>query len=89
VKVGAGGCTRVGLTPDQIEQAVSRFRAQNGAKNIPDSAYLIQERAPLLMLHIIDVDLDTSKSTNTNIPAFLYALGVGFPDNGGGFSTEI
>jgi hypothetical protein len=86
VKVGAGGCTRVGLTPDQIEQAVSRFRAQNGAKNIPDSAYLIQERAPLLMLHIIDVDLDTSKSTNTNIPAFLYALGVGFPDNGGGIS---
>lgn len=84
VKVGQGGCTKVGLSHEEIETARIRFKEQNGDKSIPDSAYLIKERNPLLMLHIIEKKPD--ESTNRDIPEFLFALGVGFPDNG--MSTE-
>lgn len=87
VKVGSGGCTRVGLTPEEIETAKRRFKEQNSDKHMSDSAYLIKERSPLLMLHIVETNLDKEKSTNKNIPNFLFALGVGFPDNGTGLKT--
>ena len=80
VKVGSGGCTKVGLTKEQVRVAERRFREQNGDKHMSDSAYLIKERNPLLMLHIIDVDLQEQESTSRNVPPFLFALGVGFPD---------
>ena len=81
IKVGSGGCTKVGLTKEQVKTAEQRFREKNGNKHMSDSAYLIKERSPILMLHIIDVDLESS---NRNVPAFLFALGVGFPDTGEG-----
>lgn len=87
VKVGSGGCTRVGLSADEIELAKERFQKQNGNKHMSDSAYLIKERSPLLMLHIIHTDLDKEESTNFNVPDYLFALGVGFPDSGGGVKT--
>lgn len=87
VKVGSGGCTKVGLTRDEIEIAKRRFKEQNGDKSMSDSAYLIKERHPLLMLHIVETNLDTQESTNTNVPAYLFALGVGFPDSGTGNKT--
>lgn len=78
VKVGAGGCTRIGLRKDEIYQAREVFKALHPAKNnVPDSAYLIKDRNPILMLHIIEGDY--SESTNKNLPEFLFALGVGFP----------
>jgi len=84
VRVGSGGATSVGLTPKQREQAVKAFREENGAKNIPDSAYLVEGRNPLLMLHVIRVDLQKSKDIqgNVRIPKYLFALGVGFPSTG-------
>lgn len=87
VKVGSGGCTRVGLSDEQVKLAKQRFIDQFGDKNLPDSAYLIKERNPLLMLHIIEVDLDEKESSNHNVPSFLFALGVGFPDSGLGNKT--
>lgn len=87
VKVGSGGCTRVGLTKEQIETARKRFKEQNGNKHMSDSAYLIRERSPLLMLHIIETDLDKVESTNREVPPYLFALGVGFPDTGAGIRT--
>lgn len=87
VKVGSGGCTRVGLTKEQIETARKRFKEQNGDKHMSDSAYLIRERSPLLMLHIIETDLDKVESTNREVPPYLFALGVGFPDTGAGIRT--
>lgn len=86
IKVGSGGCTKVGLSKQQIEIAKQRFKEQNGDKHMSDSAYLIRERSPLLMLHIIETQLD-EESTNRNIPAYLFALGVGFPDTGTGVRT--
>ena len=87
VKVGAGGCTRVGLTQEQIKLAKQRFSKFNGNKNMSDSAYLIKERSPLLMLHIIDVDLLENESTNKKVPHFLFAIGVGFPETDEGVKT--
>lgn len=87
VKVGSGGCTKVGLTEEQIELAKKRFREQNGDKHMSDSAYLIRERSPLLMLHVVETKLDEKESTNKDVPAYLFALGVGFPDTGTGIRT--
>lgn len=87
MKVGSGGCTRVGLTKEQIETARKRFKEQNGDKHMSDSSYLIRERSPLLMLHIIETDLDKVESTNREVPPYLFALGVGFPDTGAGIRT--
>lgn len=87
VKVGSGGCTKVGLSAAEIEIAKQRFKEQNGNKHMSDSAYLLKERSPLLMLHIIETVLDTKESTNTDIPEYLFALGVGFPDSGNGVQT--
>lgn len=87
VKVGSGGCTRIGLSDKQVKLAKQRFKDQFGDKNLPDSAYLIKERNPLLMLHIIEVDLDEKESSNNNVPPYLFALGVGFPDSGLGIKT--
>lgn len=88
VKVGSGGCTKVGLSEDEIEIAKQRFKDRNGGdKHMSDSAYLIKERHPLLMLHIVETNLDQKESTNKNVPPFLFALGVGFPDTGAGVKT--
>ena len=89
VKVGSGGCTRVGLSEEQIKTAKERFsQAQPNKKHMSDSAYLIKERQPLLMLHIIQTDLDTKESTwKEKVPDYLFALGVGFPDSGKGLKT--
>lgn len=85
LRVGAGGCTRIGLTKDEIQEAEKAYRAIPGnenKKNIPDKAYLIPDRDPILMLHIIQADY--SKAENKDLPEFLFALGVGFPK-----TTEI
>ena len=87
VKVGSGGCTKVGLSEKEIEEAKRRFKEQNDDKHMSDSAYLIKERSPLLMLHIIETRLDEKESTNKNVPPYLFALGVGFPDTGIGIRT--
>ncbi len=87
VRVGAGGCTRIGLTQQEIEQAKTEFKAEHdGKKNISDNAYLIKGRNPILMLHVIQTDLDSS-SANKDVPAFLFALGVGFPKTDRGTET--
>ena len=87
VKVGSGGCTKVGLSETEVEIAKHRFKEQNGNKHMSDSAYLIKERSPLLMLHIIETRLDERESVNKNVPPYLFALGVGFPDTGTGIRT--
>ncbi len=83
LRVGAGGCTRIGLTDSQIDEAEKAFRAQSKKErkaNVPDRAFLLQDRAPILMLHIIEADY--SKSQNKALPPFLFAIGVGFPEDG-------
>lgn len=87
VKVGSGGCTKIGLTEDEIKIAKKRFAEVKGDKNPSDSAYLIKERRPLLLLHILNIKYDHEPNVGQNIPEFLFALGVGFPDTGEGVAT--
>lgn len=58
------------------EEAYRNIPGNENKKNIPDKAYLIANRDPILMLHIIQADY--SKSENKDLPEFLFALGVGF-----------
>lgn len=88
VRVGSGGCTKIGLSKEQIRVAEKRFKEMHkDKKNVPDSAYLINRSNPLLMLHIIDAKLDERESVNKDIPRFLYALGVGFPGSESSIKT--
>lgn len=80
VRVGSGGCTRVGLTKQEESDAEAAFRAEFSMpveKNIPDRAYLTKNRSPILMLHIVEADY--SQSVEKDFPHFLFAIGVGFP----------
>lgn len=92
VRVGAGGATALGLSQEQRKQADADFKANNPKKkHVPDSAYLIKGRPPILMLHVISVDrtgqdkegnLRTQIDAGCTVPNFLFALGVGFPFTG-------
>ncbi|WP_018750376.1 Z1 domain-containing protein [Paenibacillus sanguinis] len=85
VRVGSGGCTKAGLTKGEIKEAEERFRKLNPGKtsNTPDSAYLIGDRKPILMLHVLkSTGKKDAPINNIKIPETLYAIGVGFPGNG-------
>ena len=77
VRVGSGGCTRIGLTSAEIENAKRIFKEETGKKNVSDKAYLTKDRAPILMLHVLQADY--GESASPDLPPFLFALGVGFP----------
>ncbi|MGB8451737.1 MAG: Z1 domain-containing protein [Anaerocolumna sp.] len=92
VRVGAGGAAKLGLTKEQKEDAETAFKNEHPGKlHISDSAYLIKDRPPILMLHVISVDrISTDKNgkirtqieAGCQVPGFLYALGAGFPFTG-------
>ena len=88
VRVGSGGCTRIGLTSAQIKAAQDAFVHETKKKHVPDSAYLIRDRAPILMLHIIQADYADIQDKE-NWPPFLFALGVGFPEDDYGAQTAV
>jgi hypothetical protein len=91
VRVGSGGVSRLGLTKKQKDEAENKFRRTNGKKHIPDSAYLKINRNPILMLHVVSVDmtktdergiLRTQIDEGCQVPDYLYALGIGIPEIG-------
>ena len=77
VRVGRGGLTRIGLSKAQIAAVQNEFRKENRKKQVPDRAYLIEDRPPILMLHVLQAEYEGDLSPD--LPAFLFALGVGFP----------
>lgn len=79
VRVGSGGCTRAGLSDEQIRQAEAEFKRNHpGIENVSDNAYLIENRNPLLMLHVLESKKD-EKDYNPKIPNTLFAIGIGLP----------
>lgn len=92
VRVGAGGAAKIGLSEKVREEAIKKFRDNNsGARNIPDKAYLEIDRPPILVLHIVAVDktgtdgkgnLRSQIDEGVQVPDYLFALGIGIPDNG-------
>lgn len=92
VRVGAGGAAKIGLSEKAREMAIRKFRDNNsGSRNIPDKAYLEIDRPPILVLHIVAVDktgtdekgnLRSQIDEGVQVPDYLFALGIGIPDNG-------
>lgn len=70
VRVGAGGCSKIGLPKDTIIE----LRKAAGGK-ATDKTYLIEGRRPVALLHLMF-------NTNTELqgfPEYIYAIGLGFP----------
>lgn len=103
MRVGAMGLTRHGLSEKEREDAEQAFRElkrseyelKYGASaeeklqkmNIPDRAYLIQGRSPILIIHYLTPDFGDDKH-NTPIgydvqSDFIVAYGIGFPNLAG------
>lgn len=82
LRVGAGGCAKIGLNQDQVTKATELYKATYTGKrknpSLPDSAYLIESRNPILMIHIIAAEYT---NTDEQFPKFLYGLGVGIPSD--------
>ncbi len=85
VKVGAGLSTKIGLTDEEIKRANERFEAlfpNDLGRNKSDSTYLIENRKPILMLHVIKCKQLIGENEQKLSPEYIYALGLGFPSNG-------
>lgn len=70
VRVGAGGCTKIGLEREVIVELRKKAQGQ-----VTDKTYLIENRNPLVLIHLL-------KNTNDKLigfPKFFYAIGLGFP----------
>ena len=69
VKVGSGGCTRVGLSEEEIEEAKRRFREQNGDKHIYKAAKNLDKMKSALAKHkkkLCAAAADYAKSSDNN-----------------------
>jgi hypothetical protein len=79
VRVGSGGATRAGLSEIQVKQVKEEYlKANPGKRSVPDSAYLIEDRNPLLILHV----LENKGEPDPKIPDTLFALAIGIPGDG-------
>jgi len=88
VKVGAGLSTRIGLDEQkigEIKEAVRNWNAgkpANQQEKVTDRNFLIKERSPILMIHILKTKAQNDQNPLDKCPEFLFALGLGFPDTG-------
>ncbi len=71
VRIGQGGCAKIGLTKDIIK------RIKENNDTVTDKSYLTADiqRRPLLLLHIIT----NSDSPINGFPEYVFGLGIGFP----------
>ena len=67
VRVGTGGCSKIGLPKDTIQY----IRKKNN-KKCNDKTYLIKDRNPLLLLHILE---NSTKKDDDDMPIIMFALG--------------
>jgi len=76
VRVGAGGCSKIGLPMADIKKLKKLAKARN--EPITDKTYLVGERQPIALLHLM-------KNTNQALvgyPEHIFAIGLGFPGDG-------
>lgn len=71
VRVGAGACTKIGLSKQEIE----KLRTNELADKVKDSTFLNTERRPLMLVHL----LYNSNESLKEFPTYIYAIGLGFP----------
>ena len=79
VRVGAGGCSKIGLPEETIKNLREAAKAKK--EKVNDKTYLIKERNPLLLIHII-YNSTGPEERKPDDPDIIFALGLGFPDDG-------
>lgn len=84
-RVASRGAEKAGLTATQIIEAKN---SMGGAENIPDIAYRVLRSKPLLMIHVLDLGLDTAKSEN-RLADKACAWGISFPGEKGKGSGKL
>ena len=72
VRVGSGGCSKIGLPSTQIIEI--QEQAKRTGQKITDSTYLDVDRSPLALIHVLK-----NTSTQSNDEDVYFALGIGFP----------
>lgn len=77
VRVGSGGCSKIGLDQDTIRDLRAKSKANN--EKITDRTYLIKGRRPIALIHILK---NTTSTRTPEDPDILFALGLGFPKDG-------
>ena len=78
-RVGVGGCSKIGLDEKTIKRI--REEAKAAKEKITDRTYLIKDRKPLLLIHILR-NTTGEPERKEGDPEILYALGLGFPKDG-------
>lgn len=78
-RVASRGAEKAGLSAVQIKEAKDSV---GGVENIPDIAYRILRTKPLLMIHVLDLGLDSAKS-DIRLADKACAWGVSFPGEKG------
>lgn len=73
VRIGAGGCTKIGLEEADIDRL--RKKAKEEGQKINDATYLIEDRNPIALIHL----LENSNKDDVTLPKPIFALGLGFP----------
>lgn len=73
VRIGAGGCTKIGLEEEEIKALRKKFGSSK------DSTYLHTKRNPLLLVHVL---YNTNPEKLATDPEIAFALGLGFPFDG-------
>lgn len=73
VRIGSGGCTKIGLTEEEIKSLRKEFGSSK------DSTFLHTKRNPLMLIHILKNSNDNKKDSD---PDIVFALGLGFPYDG-------
>ena len=73
VRIGAGGCTKIGLTETETQELRTKYGSSK------DSTFLKTKRNPLALIHILK---NTNKEPAEGDPDIVFALGLGFPYNG-------
>ena len=71
VRVGTGGCSKIGLDKDTIKRL--RNQAKKDNERITDRTYLIKDRNPLALVHILKIRLQ-KKIVKTMIQIFCLLL---------------
>ena len=77
VRVGTGGCSKIGLSKETIDSLRADSKARN--EKVNDRTYLIKERRPIALIHILK---NTTSTRTPEDPDVLFALGLGFPQDG-------
>lgn len=70
VRVGSGGCTKIGLSKEKI---ISLRNDTSGKAT--DKTYLIEGRKPIALIHL----MSNSNEELLGFPKYIYAIGLGFP----------